>query len=538
MSHAPIDITIIGGGLTGLNCAYMLHKRMPNKTITVLEKGERVIGLTSATSTGGFRNFFQNSRPMTNLANRSIDLLAEYAAASRGTRHEFMMNQCGYIFLSAQSDQIERYKKQAEAAKDCGSGDIRYNGHPYNPADPNEDYSSENFNFELYKTYQDGIDLIDDPAVILKLVPDCVNKEVRCMFHVRKAGYLDVEGLGEHTCHEPTQTSPCDAYNFNTREFLLNILESFPNITILTDATVTAINYTIENNTRHVSSVEIRDQDGVEKEIKTRSVVMCPGPYLKQVGEMAGVDFPVINEIHGKAIISDPDGLIPPAPEAPFLFWSDPITISITPEERELIRANPERYGYLERPIGTGLHVRPLSGRDNDRAGQGRKFVGIWTYDLTFTTLTPPPFPPKLTPLYAPIVLRGLTSMIPSVSTYAQPSSPSAKHPLDLHSTRVSIYAGYYCKTSRNLPIIGPITRLGSGQRVGARVSGLFVCAAFSGFGVMNGPGLAEVLAGHVEGWVRAAEAEVPWYASEFSLERVREMDIGFGGENVKEGQL
>lgn len=59
---------------------------------------------------------------MTSLANRSIDLLTEYAAASRGTPHEFMMNRCGYIFLSAQSGQIERYKKQAEAAKDCGSG--------------------------------------------------------------------------------------------------------------------------------------------------------------------------------------------------------------------------------------------------------------------------------------------------------------------------------------------------------------------------------------------------------------------------------
>lgn len=128
--------------------------------------------------------------------------------------------------------------------------------------------------------------------------------------------------------------------------------------------------------------------------------------------------------------------------------------------------------------------------------------------------------------------------MIPSVSAYAQPSSPTAKHPLDLHSKNASIYAGYYCKTSRNIPIVGPITRLGPAQRAGARVNGLFVCAAFSGFGVMNGPGMAEVLAGYVQGWVRAEEAEVPWYASEFSLERVREMDIGFGGENVREGQL
>ncbi|RUP16373.1 hypothetical protein BC936DRAFT_139531 [Jimgerdemannia flammicorona] len=266
--------------------------------------------------------------------------------------------------------------------------------------------------------------------------------------------------------------------------------------------------YTRLQNIRHVSSVEIRDEDGVEREIKTRSVVMCPGPYLKQVGELAGVDFPVINEIHGKAIITDPKGIIPPVPESQFVVWSDPITIPITSEERELVRANPEKYGYLEKPIGGGVHVRPLSGKDWERTGgNGKKFLGIWTYDFESTTLTPPPFPPKITPLYAPLVLRGLTFMMPAIAEYAQPSTPTGKHPLDIHTTNTSVVAGYYCKTSRNLPIIGPIQRL---DTTGGAVSGLFVCAAFSGFGVMNGPGMAEVLAGYVEGWMKGAEIEAP----------------------------
>ncbi|RUP49434.1 FAD dependent oxidoreductase-domain-containing protein [Jimgerdemannia flammicorona] len=209
MNHNDhIDITIIGGGLAGLNCAYALHKRLPNKNITVLERGDRVMGLTSSASTGGFRNFFPNSRAMTNLSNRSIDLLLEYARASAGTGNEFMMNRCGYVFLSAQPEQMERYKKQAQAAHEFGSvpsilrwhsGAIRYNGHPYNPEKPAAVFSSVGFDFELYKTHKDGLDLIDDPAVIRKLVPDSVTKDVRVMFHVRKAGYLDVEGLG--TCH-------------------------------------------------------------------------------------------------------------------------------------------------------------------------------------------------------------------------------------------------------------------------------------------------------------------------------------------------
>ncbi|RUS28787.1 hypothetical protein BC938DRAFT_481447 [Jimgerdemannia flammicorona] len=141
-----------------------------------------------------------------------------------------------------------------------------------------------------------------------------------------------------------------------------------------------------------------------------------------------------------------------------------------------------------------------------------RKFLGIWTYDFESTTLTPPPFPPKITPLYAPLVLRGLTFMMPAIAEYAQPSTPTGKHPLDIHTTNTSVVAGYYCKTSRNLPIIGPIQRL---DTTGGAVSGLFVCAAFSGFGVMNGPGMAEVLAGYVEGWMKGAEIEAPCVATD-----------------------
>jgi glycine/D-amino acid oxidase-like deaminating enzyme len=62
---------------------------------------------------------------------------------------------------------------------------------------------------------------------------------------------------------------------------------------------------------------------------------------------------------------------------------------------------------------------------------------------------------------------------------------------------------GYYTKTEENRPLVGPMG-----------VDGAYVCAAFSGFGLMAAPAAAELLAAQVTG------ASRPSYERAFLLSR------------------
>ena len=46
-------------------------------------------------------------------------------------------------------------------------------------------------------------------------------------------------------------------------------------------------------------TLRVRGADG-ETALTARSVVLAVGPYLRSVGRLFGVDFPVVNEIHAR----------------------------------------------------------------------------------------------------------------------------------------------------------------------------------------------------------------------------------------------
>jgi len=46
--------------------------------------------------------------------------------------------------------------------------------------------------------------------------------------------------------------------------------------------------------------LQIRSEDGTHAVLAARAVVLAVGPYLKRVGRLFGVEFPVINEAHAK----------------------------------------------------------------------------------------------------------------------------------------------------------------------------------------------------------------------------------------------
>ncbi len=68
-SHSA-DVIIAGGGLLGLSTAYYLSRSRKYKII-LIEKNGDLMDLTSNSSTGGYRNFYPDSYPMTALANDS-----------------------------------------------------------------------------------------------------------------------------------------------------------------------------------------------------------------------------------------------------------------------------------------------------------------------------------------------------------------------------------------------------------------------------------------------------------------------------------
>jgi glycine/D-amino acid oxidase-like deaminating enzyme len=112
----------------------------------------------------------------------------------------------------------------------------------------------------------------------------------------------------------------------------------------------------------------------------------------------------------------------------------------------------------------------------------------LWAYD---TPPVAPTFPPAFDPMYAEVTLRGLTAMLPGLAAYRDRAS------------RPIIDGGYYCKTRENRPLIGPLP-----------VTGAYVIAAMSGFGIMAGCGAGDLLAAHVTG------SPLPSYAPAFALER------------------
>lgn len=202
--------------------------------------------------------------------------------------------------------------------------------------------------------------------------------------------------------------------------------------------------------------------------IETNRLVLAAGPALPAVGRMLGAELPLFHELHAKVTLSDENGVIPRS--APFTIWIDPVQLDI---------------GAVRRDMPGGLHVRPVDGPNGD------EIYLIWTYHTEPCT---PVWPPVFDADYAEICLRGLAAMVPSI-----PASFAG-------SGKGFVDGGYYCKTSDNRPLVGPLP-----------VEGAYVLGGLSGAGIMSAHSAADLLAGHVTGGL------LPDYATAFLPSRYDE---------------
>ena len=222
------------------------------------------------------------------------------------------------------------------------------------------------------------------------------------------------------------------------------------------------------------------ESDGAARRVDTDVLVIAAGPYLADVARLAGVELPVACERHAKLTLDDREAVVPRA--APLTIWCDETHLAWSDDERAALAADPDGAALLA-PFPPGVHGRPV--------GAGQSFMLYWTHDCPVET---PRFPIEWDPHLPEILLRGMTVMLPGLAAY------------HAHMPNAYVDGGYYAKTPENRPLVGPTP-----------VPGVYLCGAFSGFGIMIAMGAGDLLAAHV-----GARA-LPHYAPAFALSRYDE---------------
>ncbi len=433
------EVVICGAGIAGIATAYFLAVRHGLRDVVLMDE-RPPLTLTSDKSTEAYRNWWPGpGTAMVSFMNRSIDLLEQLAVESDNA---FLLNRRGYLYLTGTPEGVQRFRDTAGQISVLGAGPVREHPgrEPYHPTIA-----------EGFANQPAGADLLLDPALIAQHFP-FLTGQVQAALHARRCGWLSAQQLGMYLL-ERAQTAGV--------RFLSGRLQA------------------VQVEKERVVAVQVNGE-----RIATRTFVNAAGPYLRQVGQMVGVELPVHNELHGKLAFTDHLGLIPR--DVPMIIWDEPLALPWTEAEREELAAYPDTRWLLEE-LPAGLHFRP-------EGGEGSPIVlMLWPYHIDMCE--PPTWPPPaLDEFFPDVVLRGMTRLIPALEAYTG------------RAGRPVIDSGYYCKTAENRPLIGPLP-----------VAGAYVVGALSGYGIMAAPAAGELLAAHLAG------STLPDYSSAFLLSRYRD---------------
>ena len=433
------DAVVCGAGIAGIAAAYALADS-GLKRVLIVDPGAP-LSLTSDKSTESYRNWWPGpDDAMVALMNRSITLMEGHALDSC---NRFLMSRRGYLFATARPEMVETFEAQALEAESLGAGALRHVGNrsDYQPA------ASEGFDSRL-----DGADLIIDRALINEHFP-YLNPKTVAVLHARRCGSLSAQQMGMYLLEEARAKGVA---------FLTGAFSG------------------VETSGGRVSGVRI-EVNGTEQTIRSDTVVLSTGPYLKSSAALLRADLPIVVEKHIKISLADPKGVVPRT--APLIIWTDPIDLPWSVEECATLMES-EETRHLVKTFPAGVHGRPV--------GAGDQVLMYWTYDCESGDT--PIYPLEWDPFLPEITLRGMAVLVPGLRQYFDPMP------------KPYVDGGYYTKTPENRPLIGPLD-----------LPGAYVCAAFSGFGIMASCASGELLATHVTGGV------LPSYAPAFNPTRYKD---------------
>ena len=425
------DIVICGAGITGVAAAYFLSKAGVRNILLLDERPP--LSFTSDRSTECYRNWWPDAS-MLALMNRSIDLMEDLAEESGNIFH---MNRRGYLYVTADESKIPDLQAASLRTSELGAGPLRVHASEssgYLPAHP-----------EGFRDSLSGADLMIGNDLIRKHFPYLTDRAVAAL-HVRRAGWLSAQQLGMCLF----ETARKSGVQFEAGR-------------------VTGV--AVANGI--VNGVTLSSGERVDSPI----FINAAGPFLKGVGSLLNEDLPVHTELHLKAAIKDPLGVV--GRDAPLLIWSDPQRLPWEEDERAAL-AEDDETRWLTEAFPSGVHTRP--------AGAGEDILMLWEYQ---TKVLEPSDNPPMDEQYPEVTLRGLSAMLPRMKEYFT------------RMPRPQLDGGYYTKTRENRPLVGPMC-----------VNGAYVIGAVSGYGIMSACGIGELLATYVLG------APLPSYAPDFALAR------------------
>lgn len=293
-----------------------------------------------------------------------------------------------------------------------------------------------------FRGVPDGADLFLDRDAIRQHFP-WMHHDIVAVLHARRCGWFSGQQLGMYLLDE-ARAAGVQLVNGRVERVLQE-----------SDA---------------VNGVEVACTDGTTLRIATPVFVNAAGPYAAQVGALAGAELPLFSEAHYKIALEDTAGVIDR--DTGLVILDDPQSLSWSDEERKELAAD-KATRWLTEPMPAGIHLRP------EGYGASRTVLMLWDYHSAHR-FSAPEFPMPDDVLYPELVLRGMTSLAPGLATYVE------------RLPHAYVDGGYYTKTAENRPLVGP-----SGVR------GAFVCAAFSGFGLMAAPACGELLAAQIVGAAR-----------------------------------
>ena len=332
---------------------------------------------------------------MVRLMNRSIDLMEEF---HREAPNRLPMNRRGYMYATADPDNIESMILSAQEITSLGAGELRV--HRNDADDPRYVPVSEHGLFDA----PNGADLFLDRSLIDKYFP-YVTDRVVALLHTRRCGWFAAQQFGMYMFEQAV------AHGVQHIKGRVERVE-------------------VERN--RIKSISV-SRNGSVQEISTRMFVIAAGPLQKEVGMMIGVEIPIVCELHLKVMFNDSLRVVPRG--MGLFIWNDPVTLPWSDDEKAALAESDETRWLLDE-LPVGVHGRP--------EGDGNMILLQWGYHDAQLEL--PVFPVPLDQQLPEVALRGMATVIPGLAKYFN------------QIPKPFIDGGYYARTPENRPLIGPLT--------------------------------------------------------------------------------